>query len=325
MGFKLDDIWEQPAYPKKGVYSNLDDSIWQWRDVSETALKEIKNCMGEKEPSKVVIANLSVLFWVFKGMNFNYGGLKSLPRREVRLMHMCEKYVPINMISYADSVRGVLERYPEQLFPMLKEKAPSDFNTIKVIHSKLILVIYDLILSAIAFERKGDIWSKKDGYSVSGDGFGNYSVKEREVTYDSLHFVIHHPSDVLGIDKFQAYIKGRPIVAERVSQIDSTYPYENNTWLYFKTDINELRDNIYPIYETAIEDQTPDYKQLNVRTTKKIEKIWLEYLEVSQAMSLKGLLFPNRIKKYDNKDYKVGKLKQEEMHWRKTIYLNKKN
>ncbi len=229
------------------------------------------------------------------------------------------------MISYADSVRGVLERYPEQIFSVLKENQASEVDKIEVIYSKLMLVIYDLILSAIAYERKGDIWTKKDGYSISGDGFGNYSVKEREVTYDSMHFITHHPSEILGVDKFQAYMKGRPIIAEGVSRLDSTYPYENNTWLYFKTDINELRDNVYPVYETVIEDQTADYKRLNVRKTTKIEDFWHLYMEVCQRLSLMGLLFPKRIKKYDDKGYKVGKLKNEETPWRRTIYLNKKN
>lgn len=325
MGFKLDDVWKKPTYPKKGVYENLHDSIWQWWDVSETALKEINKCMSEEEPAKVVLANLTILFWVFKGVNFNYGGLKSLSRREVGLMHMCEKYVPMNMILYSDSVRGVLENYPEQLFPALREKDAVTYEKIEVVYNKLMLLIYDLILSAMAFEKKGEIWSKKDGYSVSGDGYGNYSVKEREVTYDTLHFIVHHPSDVLGMEKFQAYMKGRPIIAEGVSRVDSTYPYENNTWLYFKTDINELRDNIYPIYETVIEDQTADYKRINVRKTTKIEEFWLEYIELTQSMSLIGLLFPKIIKKCKNKDYKIGKLKQEEFPWRKAIYLNKKN
>ena len=340
MGFKLDDLYKEPVYPKKGIFPDLivneyyvfERKVWKhsyhwsyWRNAPATVLNEINNCLNEEKPCDVVIANLTMLFWMIKGPNFNYGGFKKVKKNNTSADWMCQKYVPSQLLEWADYCRTQLEKYQDYLLPKLKELSPTKYENIEVIYYKLLLLIYDLILDSFVCETKGDIWTSSDGYSVSDNGFGNYSVKEKKIYHDTTRLEIFHSSQMFSENKFKAYMHGRKIIAENVKQIDSSYPADNNTWLYFKTDIYELRNNIYPIYEVALEDQTLEDKRLNVKQNSKLKASLMEINEEFSSMFTILAFFPKqREKLFKNKEYRVGKLKPEEKAYRRTIYLNKR-
>lgn len=339
MGFKLDDIYTEPIYPKKGIFAGLvvdenyvrERRIWKnsyhysyWENGPYIALNEIGHCLNEEKPCEVAIANLSLLFWMFKGPNFNYGGFKEIRRDDISLAWMCQKYSLRRLIEIADDIRTRLEEYQDFLLPKLRELYPSKYDNVEVIYYKLLLLIYDLVLDSFVCDIKGDVWTTSDGYSVSSDGYGKYSVKEREIWHNTTRLEVSHSSELFSANKFKAYMQGRKIIAENVKRVDSTYPADNNTWLYFKTDINELRNNIYPIYEVALADQTLEEKRLNVKYISKLKKVLSLILKLN--FSITAMFFPlKHIRDFveDEQKYKVGKLRPEEKAYRQTIYLNK--
>lgn len=344
MGFKLDNLYKEPVYPKKGVFPELvvnEDYVfqrkvwkhsyhyWYWKNAPHTALNEINDCLKEEKPCEVVIANLTILFWMIKGPNFNYGGFKKVKLSNTSTDWMCQQYAPRGLIEFVDSLRIQLENYEDCLFPKLKELQPSAFDNVEVIYHKLMLLIYDLVLDSFVCETKGDIWTSSNGYSVSADGYGNYSVKEKEIWHDTTRLEISHSSQMFSEAKFKAYMQGRKIIADNVRRIDPSYPADNNTWMYFKTDIYELRNNVYPIYEVALEDQTLEDKRLDVKYTTIIDKAWFWYKCYAMFPMIFLLSFFGGKKLMDRVDdgpaeYKVGKLKLEEKAYRQTIYLNKR-
>lgn len=221
-----------------------------------------------------------MLFWLFKGPNYNYGGYAKINEKTKSYSWLCRKAVRQHVYDLAEEVRRFLEECSDTLLPAIRKRYPAEAVRVETIYIKLMLLIYDLMIDSVVFHTEGDSWTSKK-YEISGDGT---TIREGIDVHSNYRTIIHKSSELCSEHKYQALVKGRQMLAEELRELDPSYSTKDNTWLYYKTDIEEIRSNICPIYDLSIDDLTEDAKRLNVflkpEFIKIAEDLWGAYYTV---------------------------------------------
>lgn len=336
MNLKLNDLYEEQIYPKKRIFRVFPDYSKPLNDTGysycneENAMPifyELDNCLNEKNPCGVVVANLTILFWMLKGPNYNYGGLKKQFYEDSNLI---QKYLPMFTYKLAQRTRENLEKYADTILPELKKKYPIEYRKIELIYTKLLLLIYDLSIDSLVFGTAGSSWTTKK-YEVSEDYSGKTIVREGTDYHNNYRTVVKESRELCSEQMYQGFVKGRQILAEKVRMLDAIYPINENTWLYYKIDIDELRENVNPFYDILLTDKTQEDKRFNVYMIPEpiltLRDFCVFWFNLPSPLEIFGINNPFRKKKKEIKElrsYHVGKLTEEEINLRKTIYLNGK-
>lgn len=343
----LENMYKKPSYPKKGVFKDLDpDARMDFHagtediysaigfgtgtmdeenspSILDPAFRELKNCMNEEKPAQVALANFALLFWGLKGPNYNYGGFKEWNTKSVKYAWLNRNYITASMYRKADQTRRFLEQFGDRIMPQLANSDPVEYPKVELVYTKLLLLIYDLCLEAVVCEERGGISSSRDGYSAYTDSLGTTTISEKKTYHDSREIFCKTSRELCGEEKFQALLQGRDMLAAEIQKTDPAYPAEYNTWQYFRTDMEELRSLILPVYAIALRDCTREEKREEVVMNPKLVSAYGGILSTVHELNPLKIL----TKGYDKAakdfmgEYRTGRIGKDEVQMRSTIYL----
>lgn len=344
--FKLDNHFKEPTYPKKNVHRALfydaqkrcykeiwcEDDIYKNRSFYNCligdCIKEMNNVRNEEQPCKVMLANMGMLFWAFKGPGYNYGGFKNLTHNSVNKIQYNKNYVTESVYRYCDYLRGEMEVYAD-LLPELKNAADSQlYPAVESLYYKLLLLLYDLMIGATVFFTAGDIYSYNEGVEARSDGLGGVYFSDTTKYADDRSLEVKTANEIFGAEKFGAYCQLRPEIANEVKRLCPSYPAENNTWHYFRVDINELNAVVREIYGINLPDLTDEQKRDNMKMHSKlvgdVNEFYKGAIEITYGMiPIVGKHIRKGLEKGGTGEYTLGRVRKEEQYLRQTISLFK--
>lgn len=342
LNFNLDSHFAESAYPKRNVHRAFayDERVGRWENVLDwediysnryffeflvqDAIREMNAVLSEEQPCKVMLANLSLLFWAFKGPCYNYGGFEKISQNSVDMLKLNRNYITDYVYALADKVRGVLEEYSGNILPEL-QKVPDAglFTEVENIYDKLLLLLYDLITESVIFFIAGDVVSSNEGLSAFTDLLGTTTFSKKLSIFDNRSVKCKSGEELLGPEKYKAYCAFRPEIAGEVKRNCPGYPVEQNTWLFYRIDVDELNPVINEIYGVTIPDLTNEEKRGKVNFQNKIVSGVGEFYKDAYGMMpvVGGFIKKGMEKKGIGEKYRIGKLSREEQELRRTISL----
>lgn len=341
LNIKLNDHFSTPAYPKKNAYAAFDydekqrrwlnvldwsaiyDNPWFYKQLVQDAAKEIQQVTSEQQPCKVMLANLALLFWAFKGPCYNYGGFSKISNNSVSDLHLNRNYITDTVYLLADQTRNFLESSMAEIFSKLTSAPDRDLlPNAELLYDKLLLLLYDLITGATIYFVSGELSSTDLGTTAYTDILGTTRFSNHISLHDDRTVEYKTGLEAVGREKYQAYCQVRPQIAAEVKRLSPGYPADQNTWQYYRIDINEISPIIQEIYGISIPDLTNDEKREKMTIHSKVVGSVGEFYKDAYGMiPVFGKFAKKGLEKAGMGKYAVGSVSKEEQPLRQYIYL----